>query len=253
MKIVLELALLGDVVLQLRNGDTDLLHGVAVADGDAVVSLHLAVTDGLEVHGDAQGGADLVLTAVALADGTGIVEVHHEVLTQHLVDFLSLGGQLLAQRQDSSLEGSQSRMQMQHGADIGVALLVHTHLLFVVSFAKESQSHTVAAQRRLDDIGDVMLAPLLVEVGQLLAGSFLVTAQVVVSSVSNAPQFAPAVAEGELELDVGGSTGVEGQLSGIVITQPQAVFLDAQAQQPVLAEILPVGKPLQVGAELLRK
>ena len=33
-----EFALLGNVVLQLADGDTDLLHGITVTDGDAVVS-----------------------------------------------------------------------------------------------------------------------------------------------------------------------------------------------------------------------
>ena len=75
-------------------------------------------------------------------------------------------------------------------------------------------------------------------------------AQVVVGAVSNAPQLAPAVAEGELVLDVGGSAGVEGQLSRLMVTQAQGLFLDAQGDQPVLAEVLPVGEPLQVGAGL---
>ena len=54
-----ELALLGDVFLQLADGNTDLLHGVTVTDGDAVVSFGGLVADGLEVHGDAQGSTDL--------------------------------------------------------------------------------------------------------------------------------------------------------------------------------------------------
>ena len=75
-------------------------------------------------------------------------------------------------------------------------------------------------------------------------------AQVVVGAVSDAPQLAPAAAEGELVLDVGGGAGIEGQLGGIMVTQAQGILLDAQGQQPVLAEILPVGEPLQVGAGL---
>ena len=101
-------------------------------------------------------------------------------------------------------------MQMQNGTDVGIALLVHTDLFLVVSLAQEGQRHTVAAQGGLDDVGDIMLVPLLVEVGQLLAGGLLVAAQVVVGAVSDAPQLAPAGAEGELVLDVGGCAGVEG-------------------------------------------
>ena len=141
-------------------------------------------------------------------------------------------------------------MQMQHGADIGVALLVLTHNLLVVGFAQEGQCHPVAAQAGLDNVGDVVLVLLLVVVFQALAAGLLMAAQVVVGAVGNAPQLAPAAAEGELILNVGGGTGVEGQLGRLMVPQTQALFLDAQAHQPVLAVVLPVGKPLQVGARL---
>ena len=113
-------------------------------------------------------------------------------------------------------------MEVHDSADIVVALLVLAHDLLVVSLTQEGQSHTVAAQRRLDHIGNVVLVLLLIEVVEALAGGLLVAAQVVVGTVSNAPQLAPAVAEGELELDVGGSTGVESQLCVCVTTSPQS-------------------------------
>ena len=75
------------------------------------------------------------------------------------------------------------------------------------------------------------------------------TAQVVVGAVCNAPQLAP-VGEREGVLDVGGGAAVEGQLGGLVVAQAQIFFLDAKAQQPVLAVVLPVGEPLQVGVGL---
>ena len=71
----LELHLSFQPSLQLADGHSDLLHGIAVTDGDGVVGLFGLGADGLEVHGDAVGSADLVLTAVTLADGTGIVQV----------------------------------------------------------------------------------------------------------------------------------------------------------------------------------
>ena len=171
-------------------------------------------------------------------------------MLEHLVDFLGLGAELLGQGQHGSLEGSQSGVQVQHGADVGVALLVLTHNFLVVSFAQEGQRHTVTAQARLDDIGDIVLVLLLVEVFQALAAGLLVATQVIVGAVGNAPQLTPAAAEGELILNVGGGAGVEGQLGRFVVTQTQALLLDAQAQQPVLAEVLPVGKPFQVAARL---
>ena len=74
-------------------------------------------------------------------------------------------------------------------------------------------------------------------------------AQVVVGAVGNAPQLAP-VGEREGVLDVGGGAAVEGQLGRLVVAQAQIFFLDAKAQQPVLAVVLPVGEPLQVGVGL---
>ena len=48
----LESNLLGNVFFQLADGHTDLLHGVAVTHGHAVIGFHLVIADSLEVHGD---------------------------------------------------------------------------------------------------------------------------------------------------------------------------------------------------------
>ena len=130
----LEFALLGDVILQLADGDPHLLHGVAVPDGDAVVGGGVLVAHGLEVHSDAQGGADLVFPAVALADGTGVVKVHHEVLAQLPINLLGLGAELLGQGQNGRLVGRQRRMQAQNHAHILLALGVG-QMLFIISFS----------------------------------------------------------------------------------------------------------------------
>ncbi len=120
-----------------RQWDTHLLHGVPVANRDAIVRRGVLVAHGLEVHSDAQRRADLVFPAVALADGTGVVKVHHEVLAQLPIDLLGLGAELLGQGQNGRLVGRQRRMQAQHGAHVGVALLVGANHFLVVSFAQE--------------------------------------------------------------------------------------------------------------------
>ena len=71
-----------DVSLQLGDGQSHLLHGVAVANGYATVGL------GIKVVGDAKGRTDLVLTAVALTDGAGLVELHVEVLGKQEIQSL---------------------------------------------------------------------------------------------------------------------------------------------------------------------
>ncbi len=114
-------------------------------------------------------------------------------------------------------------MQVQHGAHILLALGVG-QVLLIVGLAQEGQRHAVAAQRRLDDVGDVVLVGLGIEVLQALAGGLLMAAQVVVGAVGNAPQLAP-VGEREGVLDVGGGAAVEGQLGGLVVAQAQVFLL----------------------------
>ena len=72
--------------------------------------------------------------------------------------------------------------------------------------------------------------------------------QVEVGAAGHPPQLAPA--EGEDELKVGGGVGVVGELLGLVVPQAQVLVPHAQVQQPLVAEVLPVGEPLQLGAGL---
>ena len=92
-------------------------------------------------------------------------------------------------------------MQTQYGADIALA-----YFLLVIGIAQEGQSHTVSTQRRLNDIRDILFVGFGIEVFTALARVGLMLGQVEVGAVRNAPEFAPA--EGEQELDVGGGIGV---------------------------------------------
>ena len=136
-------------------------------------------------------------------------------------------------------------MQMQHHADV---VLLRVHHLLVVGVHQHGQHAALHAQRRLHHIGDVALIRLGIEVGQILAGHGLVLGQVIVGAVGHAPQLAPA--EGEQELEVRGGLGVEAQLLGIVVAQAEILILQADTQQPVVAEGAPVVEPLQIGAGL---
>ena len=71
---------------EVGDGDSLLLHGVAVAQGDAVV------LQGVVVNGDAVGGADGILTAVAASDGVFLVVLHHVVVFQHIDNLACLLG-----------------------------------------------------------------------------------------------------------------------------------------------------------------
>ena len=142
-------------------------------------------------------------------------------------------------------------MQPQHHTHVVLAVFILSHDLLVVGVAQHCQHTALHAQRRLHHIGDVALVGLWVEVGQILAGDVLVLGQVIVGAVRHAPQLAPA--EGEQELEVRGGLGVEAQLLRVMIPQPQILVLQADAQQPVVAEGAPVLEPLQISAGLAEK
>ena len=136
-------------------------------------------------------------------------------------------------------------MQVQHHAHVVLRLV---HDLLVIRVAQHGQHAALHAEGRLDDIGDVALVRLGIEVGQILAGGLLVLGQVVIRAVGDAPQLAPA--EGEQELEVRRGLGVEAQLLGVVVAQAEVFVLQADTEQPVMAERAPVVEPLEVGAGL---
>jgi len=91
-------------------------------------------------------------------------------------------------------------METQNGPDV---VLLRVNDLLVISLAEERKRHPVGAERRLDNIGDISLVCLGVEVVKRLSAGFLMSAEVVISSVGNAPKLAPP--EREKVLDIGGS------------------------------------------------
>ena len=84
---VLHVHLPVDEVVEAVDADAFLLHGVAVADGHAVVGERVVV------HGDAEGRAYGILAAVALADGVFLVVHAAEVELERVHDFACLFGQ----------------------------------------------------------------------------------------------------------------------------------------------------------------
>ena len=128
-----------------------------------------------------------------------------------------------------------------------VVLLCVQHLL-VVGAAQEGQHHTVCTQGGLDHVGDVFLVGLIVKVGHVLTGGVLMLGQVVIGTVSDAPQLTPA--EGEQELHVCGGLAVEAQLLFIVVAVADLILFQTQGEQPIQTELLPVSKPLQIRIRL---
>ena len=210
------------------------------------------VADGVEVERDAVRRADLVLAAVALADRAGLVVVDHEFLGKLVVELHRGTGEhvLLGKRQDRGLEGGECGVEVQHDAHVVVALLVLADDLFIVGVAQDREHAALHAERRLDDVGDVFdhVLALALAIDHLHAAGVLMLREVVVRAVGNAPELAPA--EREEELEVRRCLGVEAQLLGIVVAQAEVLVLQADGEQPVVAERAPVVEPLKVGARL---
>ena len=192
---------------EVADGDAFLLHGVAVADGDGVflgviVVIFSALADGVEVDGDAEGGAHFVLAAVAAADGCGLVveDVHmglEEVF--HFLGFLDEFGFVFQKGKDGGLDGSHLGIESHDGADVGLAAFFG-EVFFVVSLADEGEDGAVTTGGGFDDVGDELFLGLLIEVFEGLAGVFEVFFEVVVGAVGDAFEFLNA--EGEFVFDV---------------------------------------------------
>ena len=229
--------LLFEVGAEVLDGDAHLRHGVALAHGDC------AVLEGVEVHRHAVRRADLVLAAVAFADGARAVEVAHEVFAELRIDLLRLVGELFLQRQHRDLDGRDGGMEVQHHSRVALA-----DLFLRIGVAKEREHHAFHAEGGLDDVGHILLVGDGVGVGEVLAACVDVLGEVVVRAVGDAPKLSPA--EREEELEVGRRFGVEAQLFRAVVAQAEFAVVEAEPEQPFVAEFAPIGEPLEVGAGL---
>ena len=141
-------------------GDSHLVGGVPIADGDRVILL-----DGVEVDRDAERGPDLVRAAVPPPDGASGVPLavpppaqRVEQVARHL-DELRL---VLDQRQHGRLDGSDA------GVEAEQAPLLAAHFVFGVCRANESKDEAIHPQRRFYAVGHVPFLGLFVKVLEAL-------------------------------------------------------------------------------------
>ena len=130
-----EIKLVKEPCIQLVDRDADLLHAVAHADGDSLVFR------GLEIVGQAERCADLVLSAVALADVAAVVELTVVTSAELLVDFESIVREFLGKGKDTDLDRRLRGMETHDGA-----LVAALEFFFIVCCAQECQSNAVRAQ-----------------------------------------------------------------------------------------------------------
>jgi hypothetical protein len=197
---------------------------------------HRAVVEGVEVEGDAQRRADLVLAPVALADRLGDVELEHELAAQRV-------GQLRAGSTSSGFfdRGSTATCREPAGVQLEHHPGLAAHLLLVVGVDEEGERGAGRAGRRLDHVGEEALVGVLVEVAEVLARVLGVLAEVEVGAVGDPLQLVPIPGEGVL--DVHGAGRVVGQLVLVVGPDPQVGRGHPQIGVPVAALLLPVLEP----------
>src|SRR5450756_522052 len=109
----------GQVPRDLTEPDPLLRHRVALADGYGLVLQRL------EVHGDAERRADLVLAAVAPADRAGVVELHVPGLAQ-------LGRQVARHRRQVLVPGQRQHRCLDRGQPAAGSITYGTQRSFLV-------------------------------------------------------------------------------------------------------------------------
>ena len=95
-------------------------------------------------------------------------------------------------------------MEVKYGTYI---ILLCVQNLFIISAAQKCQYHTVCTKRRLNHVWNVLLICFIIKIGQILSGYILMLCQIIIGSVGNAPELAPA--KGEQELYVCSGLAVE--------------------------------------------
>jgi len=177
--------------LQLFHGHSNLRHRVAVPHGNRVV------LQALKVDRQTIGRTDLVLPAVTPADRGGLVVGDHVMAPQHLVNVLRERHQRRAvaqQRQYRRLVRRERRVQVQDDARVFLVALGNLFLVVGVRARTPSVLRSAPADGSIN-LGQDVLARLLVEVAQLFAAELLVLGEIEIAPIGNALQLPPA--EGE--------------------------------------------------------
>jgi hypothetical protein len=175
----LELDSFCDVVFNLADRHSYAFHSIAVADGYA------AVLNGIEIVYNAEGSTDLILSAVTLADTAGFVVFAHKIGAEVIVYFLRLIAKLLGKRKHRALIGREGGMEAEYVTDIFLTVL--GEILFIVCVNKERKQNSVCAERRLDNIRNVLFVGFRVEISKVFAGMGGMSFKVKIGSGSNTP------------------------------------------------------------------
>ena len=220
-----------------------LFAAVAVAECDGAVFF-----DGVEVNGNAEGGADFVLAAVAATDGSGGVVEDVPAFLQTFVEgagALDEFGLVFQKWEDGGFVRRDAWVELEECTFFRFAFVVGD-FVFGVGGGEDGEESAVNAEGGLNHMGDVLRFGGFVEDLHGLAGVFLVLVEVVIRAAGDAPEFLFSV--GEVEHEIGGGAGVEGELVLGVYVFGDRLAREADGNQPVDAGVEPLAmEALPVG------
>ncbi len=224
-----------NMAVDVLDFDADLLHGVALAEGDR------AVFGGLVVDRDRVGRADRIHAAVTAADAVlAVFVVGAEVVLQAVEDVEGDFRQavLLNERENGDLDRCQCRMQLEDHTGFAI------HFFLGVGVGHVREEGAVKADGGFDHVGHVAFLEFGIVVLELFAAEFLVLLEVKIAAAVNAFHFLES--EWEFKLDVFGSFGVVGELLVHVVAQARSG--QSQGKVPFVTFGLPLIKPFAFGA-----
>ena len=144
----------------------------------------------IEIICHAEWCSDFILTTISLSDCSSVIILTVVCLWKLCKYLFSTLIELLWQRKYSNLYRCKCRMEMEYCSYI--RFLRCTDILFIISCTKESEYYTVCTEWWLDNVWQIFLILLIIKVCKILSWNFLMTSEVIICTISNAPKLAPS-------------------------------------------------------------
>src|SRR6476620_11833952 len=179
---------------QILNGDTFLLHRIAIAQRDCVAGRRIFFAERLDINGHTERRTEFILSAVAPTDRAALVVENKHVRSEKIENLLCLSHQRLLvpeQWKDRAFNWGHARMKPQKRPPFHFALVVR-RLVLPISFTNHRKHSSIYAGTRLNDVRDKSLLCLLVEILERFAARFLMLRQIVVGAIRHTFELLPS-------------------------------------------------------------
>ena len=145
------------------------------------------------------------------------------MFAEFCVDLVCLVGEFLLQWQDGTFVGRKRGREMQNRSYVVRSGVEH---FLVVGVRQEGEHAAFHAERRLNDVGTISFVRDGIEVFHALPALVLVLGEVVIRSVCDAPQLAPA--EREAVFEVRRRFGVEAEFFGRMVAKLEIFLFESE-------------------------